>query len=460
MIAPARVAVPTARELGLVLRRTRRARRAATRAAGDVPAVDWYTAALASVVVGGLLVQSLRLAATAAPVPDALGLGWLLAGLVLVVVGVMLRAALELGPLVAGSAVSHWVLATPVDRRALLTHRYAASAACAAALGSVIVWLAAVVAEPPGAPLWAVTGACGGTGLYAAAVLLQARRAVAGRVAATGVAGLGGAVTVAALVGPSERALLTVPASTVAVGTAVCGAVLLTVGWHRLDQLDRVALGAGSGLAVAVRAAATFLDPGLLLGLLEERRWRALRRGRSRPGAGTGLAALAYLDARRALRTPGAAALALGLLLVPYAGAMVLPAAVVAAGSAVAVVIVTTRVASGVRTVLRSPALRRALGSTDRALVMVHLVAPLAASTVWTAAALPALLPMHPLAVTLLPVGAVAVVYRTASRPALNYGATVFETGFGGVPVDLLRQLLRGPALLAMLVAIQLLLAS
>lgn len=454
MITPT---VPTARELGSVLRRTRRARRAAARAAGNVPATDWYTAALASVVVGGLLVQSLRLTATAAPLPHAPGLGWLLAGLVIVVVGVTLRAALELGPVVAGPAVCHWVLATPVDRRALLSPRYGASVACAAALGSVIVWLAAAVAEPAAASWWAVTGAWGGAGLYAAAVLLQTRRAVAGRVAATGVAGIGGALVVAVLVGPPEMA---VPASPVAIATATCGAVLLAVGWQRLDQLDRVALGAGSGLAVAARAAATFLDPGLLLGLLEERRWRALRRGRSLSGAGTGLAALAYVDARRTLRTPGAAALALGLLLVPYAGAMALPAAVVAAGSAVAAVIVTTRVASGLRAVLRSPALRRALGSADRALVMVHLVAPLAVSTAWTAAALPALLPLHPLAVTLLPVGAVAVVYRTASRPALDYGATVFETGLGGVPVDLLRQLLRGPALLAMLVAVQLLLAS
>lgn len=91
---------------------------------------------------------------------------------------------------------------------------------------------------------------------------------------------------------------------------------------------------------------------------------------------------------------------------------------------------------------------------------MIHLVAPLAVSTAWTAAALPALLPLHPLAMALLPAGAVAVVYRTATRPELNYGAAVFETGFGAVPMDLARQLLRGPALLALLVTAQLLMAS
>lgn len=87
-------------------------------------------------------------------------------------------------------------------------------------------------------------------------------------------------------------------------------------------------------------------------------------------------------------------------------------------------------------------------------------MAPLAVTAGWTAAALPALLPIHPLAAVLLPVGAVAVVLRTAPRLALNYGAAVFETGFGAVPIDLFRQLLRGPALLGILVAVHLLLVS
>ncbi len=85
---------------------------------------------------------------------------------------------------------------------------------------------------------------------------------------------------------------------------------------------------------------------------------------------------------------------------------------------------------------------------------------PLAVTAVWTAAALPALLPIHPLAAVLLPVGAVVVVLRTATPPALNYGSAVFDTGISVVPVDIVRQLLRGPALLGFLVAAHLLLAS
>jgi hypothetical protein len=159
------------------------------------------------------------------------------------------------------------------------------------------------------------------------------------------------------------------------------------------------------------------------------------------------------------LRTPGALPLTLGLLLVTYAAAGVLPAVAVPPVAVVAAYALASRMASGVRAVTRSAALRRALGGTDRALIMVHLVAPLAVVVVWTAALLPALLPLNPLAVVLIPLGAVAVVERSATRPSPDYGAAVFDTGFGGVQVDLVRQLVRGPALLVGLAAVQLLLA-
>jgi hypothetical protein len=80
------------------------------------------------------------------------------------------------------------------------------------------------------------------------------------------------------------------------------------------------------------------------------------------------------------------------------------------------------------------------------------------AVAVWTAALLPALLPLNPIAVLLIPLGAVAVVERSATRPTPDYGAAVFDTGMGAVQVDLVRQLVRGPALLAGLAAVQLLL--
>ncbi|WP_308283398.1 DUF6297 family protein [Pseudonocardia nigra] len=213
-------------------------------------------------------------------------------------------------------------------------------------------------------------------------------------------------------------------------------------------------------LAAAVQVAGTFLDPGLLLELLDERRWRAARRGRSRPGAGTGWAAPLHADVRRVVRTPGLAVFAVGLLLVPYVAAVVVPPAALPAIAAVVACAVTGRAAAGLRTVARSAPLRRAMGGTDRVLLTVHLLAPLALAAVWTAAVLPAIAPVHPVAVALLPVGAVAVVLWRTTRPAPDYGAAVFETGFGAVPIDLIRGLVRGPDLLAVLVAVHLLLAA
>ena len=290
MSRASKVAVPTARALRSSLGRTRRARRAATRAAGEVPATDWYTLGLAGLVLGGLLVQGVR-RVSGAPAPDAPHFGWLVGALLLVAAGVAMRGVVALGPIFVGPAVRHWVLATPVDRRALLTPRYLVVAAAAVALGAGAVALAAVVAEAAEPLWWLVTGAGVTAGLFAAAVLLQTGPAAVGRAAAIGVASAGAVLAGAALVAAPDATLPVLPGSLVAVAAAVLAAVLLVAGWQQLGRLDRAVLGAGSGLAVAVQAAGTFLDPALLLGLLEERRWRAIRRGPSQPGIGVGRAA-------------------------------------------------------------------------------------------------------------------------------------------------------------------------
>lgn len=146
----------------------------------------------------------------------------------------------------------------------------------------------------------------------------------------------------------------------------------------------------------------------------------------------------------------------LALVVAPYAAAAVLPGPIVAAVTAVLACLVAGRLAGGLRAVCRSAALRRNLGGTDLAVVVVHLVVPLVTVTVWTAA----VLPVHPVSAVLIPLGAVLVVYRLASRPPPTYGGALFDTPFAALPVDLIRQLLRGPALLAVLVAVHVLLAA
>jgi hypothetical protein len=456
------VQVPAARELRTHLARVRRARLAAAR---EGPGPDWYTPLLAVAVLGGLLVQGVRrvLGAESDPLPDAPHAGLLLGAVGLVLAGMVLRAALALGPMLAGPAVRHWVLAGTVDRAAMLRPRYvvlAAVAALAGAGGGALAALVAAAAPPWWAALW-WTGAGSGAAaaLAAAAVVWQAGNPRTGRAVGSALVAAGGATAAAALLVPRASAVLALPAAAATTVAWVLALLLLACGWRRVGVLDRAALGAGSGLAVAVQVAGTFMEPSLLLGLLEERRWRSANRGRSRPGRGSGYGALLYADLRRVLRTPGALPLAVGLLLVTYAAAAVLPTVVVPPVAAVAAYALAGRLAAGVRAVTRSPALRRALGGTDRALIVVHLVAPLAVVIVWTVALLPVLHPLNPVAVVLIPVGAVVVVERSATRPPPDYGAAVFDTGFGGVQVDLVRQLVRGPALLVGLAAVQLVLA-
>lgn len=122
--------------------------------------------------------------------------------------------------------------------------------------------------------------------------------------------------------------------------------------------------------------------------------------------------------------------------------------------------LVAGRFAGGLRAVCRSAALRRSLGGTDLALAVVHLIVPMVIVTVWTVAVLPAMLPVHPVSAVLIPLGAVLVVYRLANRRPLTYGGVLFDSPFGAFPVDLIRQILRGPALVAVLAAVHVLLAA
>lgn len=469
--APALAAVPTGRELRTEVRRRRRARRevrSLRQRAGDI-----YEAVLTTAVVGGVAVQGvlhLLRAGLSVPVgPEPLLAGWLTAGALLVCVGSGLRVLLSLGPMVAGPATRHWLLATPVRRRSLLVARFigaATAAAAAAALAGAVVgaFIPAGAGVDPGTVAWsALIGAALGAGLVGGAVALQPRMTRAGRLLGGVLAGAGIALAATALAVAEVRSLPSPPVPALAViaaGATVAAGVLLLLGLRALDDLERSALSAGEGLVVAVRVAGTWLDLSILAGVIEERRWRRIGRVRSRPLAGTGRAALLRADVRRTLRARGPLVTGLGLVVAPYAAAAVLPGPIVPAVTAALACLVAGRYAGGLRAVCRSAALRRSLGGTDLALAVVHLVVPLVTVTVWTAAVLPAMLPVHPVSAVLIPLGAVLVVYRLANRPPLTYSGALFDSPFGAFPVDLIRQLLRGPALLTVLAAVHVLLAA
>ena len=430
---------------------------------------DAYSVLLTAVVVGEVAVQGARRVVDAGfdavPAGDADLAAWLALALAVVLAGAALRGLVAAGPVIAGPAFVHWLLSSPVSRRPLLIPRYTATAATAATAGAALGALLAGGADLAAgdAALAAALGAAVAAGIFGGAVVAQAGRPATARLTGAGLVAAGLGLAVAAVVADRVAAPLPPPNVSSAAAAAAMSPVallLLASGAARLGCLDRQAVSAGTGLVVAAQVAGTMLDPTILTGVLEERRWRRIGRVRSRPFAGAGPVALLRADLRRAARAPGALPGALGLLVVPYAAAGVLPAPLVPAVTTVAAYLVANRYAAGLRAVSRAPALRRTLGGSDRVLTLLHLVVPLAAATAWTALVLPALLPARAVAIALIPLGAVAVTQRVASRDTPAYGGVLFEPGFGAaVPVDLIRGLLRGVALLAVLAGVQVLLA-
>ena len=277
--------------------------------------------------------------------------------------------------------------------------------------------------------------------------------------------GFAGAATVLALhAGTVPLPEPAVPPVPVAFAALVLAAALSVAAVRGLPRVDRAALAFGARVAEAATTAAVFLDPALLFGVLETRRWRGLGRVRHRPLwtgwarlPGTRWWLLLAAEARRLARRPGGLAVWAALLVLPYAVAVLAPGL---AGTArlVAAYFATSRLAAGLRLVHASPALRRALGGADRELLAVHLVAPALGLAVWWL--LSGGIGMAPgLPVQLLfPLGVLGAVYRAATRPPRNYEVGAVDTPFGMVPFALLRQVARGVDVLAGLVLVQLLL--
>jgi hypothetical protein len=78
---------------------------------------------------------------------------------------------------------------------------------------------------------------------------------------------------------------------------------------------------------------------------------------------------------------------------------------------------------------------------------------------VWWLPALPAAPAYGPVPAVLLPVGILAAGYRAATRPPTSYGGAAVDTPFGLIPFDLIKQLVRGPDVLGLVLLVQLVLS-
>lgn len=385
-------------------------------------------------------------------------------------VAVLTKVALAAGPVFVGADRMFWVLSSPVPRESLLRPRFwwllAVGAVVGACWPAVVSGIVGAVVPPLVA---AGVGVACGVAVVAGAVAVQ-RTGVRPQGWLSGLVWL----AVVALLVPPERSGL--PVSWLGAGAGQAGEPGLLDGWAgvvgaawavaiglavvaaaSLRSLRRSDLAPGGALAGVARVSVSWFDLALLGAVLAERRARALGRVKSVRLRGSRLVVLAWCDALRLRRTPNAVLVWAALLPVPALVSVGWQGAVVPAVHLVAAFLATDRLAAGLKFVCRSPAMRRALGLPDRQLRLAHLVFPAIGAILWcvvTAAFTPYVSAINALVSA---VGAVAVVYRIATRPPVDFGAVVIDFGvFGPTPLGLMAQFSRGPVLLAALGLLQL----
>ncbi len=448
---------PSARELRTRLRHGRRQHH--SRSLGDF-LTDLYLLAFLAVMYGYVIVHAARqyLHSPTAGHGDRAGRYWLGAATVLAGAGFAWQGLRAVGPLLSTPSAYTWVVASPMSRRDWLLPRLAGLLLGAALSTAALSTLAGAGFS------WAVVAGAGfGVAGAALCVVAQATSPRWPRLVGGALAGIGAATALVVIVAHYAGVGLAQPAVPVAAALALIGipfALVTTVlAVRALPRLDRAALTGGAQLATAAATAAIWLDPSMLSGVLETRRWRRVGVVTSRRfGRGGGrIGVLLQAEVQRLARRPGALAIWAALALAQYGIAIAVPS-VAWVTRLFGAYLAANRLTGGLRTVNRSPGLRRALGGSDGTLRLVHLVVPWVGAVLWwllTWPAGPHLAGVEPLIV----VAVVVAAYRAATRPPMAYGGAAVDTPFGLIPVDLIRQVIRGPDVLAVAIVLWSLLA-
>jgi Family of unknown function (DUF6297) len=455
--------IPSVREVRTRLRRARRAH--SDRTLGEL-LTDVYLIAFLVVLYGGSGAVTLR-RHLAKPVGGPIGLestrSWLVVAL-LVTVGILgWRGLRTLGPLITTPAAQSWCLSTPIDRGGWLRLPLYAVLAGSAAVGVIV----GVLAEWLGlrtSVFWAAfVGAAVGVMLAGLSAVVQSRqRGRTARVKASDIALLVSIGLVLAAVVTRVTHITTgppgVPAPVFAAVAVLGAAASVRLALRALGRVDRAALAGGAALAGAAVTAVVMLDPSLFSGLIEARRWRTASRTRSLHFLRGGREwVLLQADVRRQWRRKSGLIAWAALILAPYAVGVFSPSAI---GSTriIAGYLAAERLAAGLRLVSRSSSLRRQLGGSNTDLKLIHLAVPAFGLLVWWLASLGAgAVPSSQTVGIILVLGTLAAVYRTATRPQMSYDTGTANTPMGPIPTTILRRLIRGPDLVAILVLVGLL---
>lgn len=356
---------------------------------------------------------------------------------------------------------------SPVDRRSALSGRFWLAVVVGAVGGGLLFVLLAVLAgaSAPTVPAIIAAGVPTGVLVTSLAAIVQrggpaavdrVQRLLLGVLAVDVVL-----VAVVTLIEPRQAAhQLAVDAWVLVLGIVVAAVALTWLAAQRLGGLTRASLTNGAQLADAATAAAVWLDPTLLSATLVSRRTRAVGRVRSGHLRGGRTAVLLRAEWTRLRRMRLELSVWAALIVLPYVAVELFPSAVVAPVHLVSAFLATERLAFGLRTVARSDSLRRALGGTDLELRLTHLVLPTIGALVWCAVTWQALPSPASVVAAVSLFGAVSVTYRMATRQSMDYDSPILDTPYGIVPVNIVRQVMRGPGLLAILVLVQFFIVS
>ncbi|NLU64870.1 ABC transporter permease [Rhodococcus sp. HNM0563] len=375
--------------------------------------------------------------------------GWVLTG---VLMAVVVTGASALGPVSVRSETAWWLLPTLVDRRAMLRPRIGAALGIGGAAGLTGGRLAAFVGELEHWLPFTMLGAGLGISGVALGVLVQCGVLPAWAlrvVTAVCVSGAGVAAIVAAAGGTVVLITSWIPVLVV----SIVAVALSVISVWRCGRITLARMVIGSETTVAASVSLTMLDLSIVTGALEQRAWRRVARRASRRVPTSRTRALIRIDAMRHARRPHSLALATGAVCTGWALSAVL-SPIAAAGMYLAIVFGVCMIFSvGLRALCADTALAVMLGADDRLLRLPLTAIPVMAAVVTMVLSAP-LVATNPTMMALTTVGAVTAMYRIRTRASLTYDGLILETGFGQVPVELIRQKTRGTDALVLTAAL------
>jgi hypothetical protein len=261
--------------------------------------------------------------------------------------------------------------------------------------------------------------------------------------------GIGRADANAALRAPPE--LVAVLVAGLVVAAVVCG-------WGAYRALDRIGVGVlrrGQGLWTAGQAALASMDASMFGDFLAEQRARSTGRVRSAKLGGSFALALPRSEWVRLRRRPDLAIRIAVAAVVWWGCRPVLPGPALAALAVVLGYFLVLPLAGTLKQLASGPSLREQFANRDRWLGRASVALCLLGTAAWAAITIPGLAGKHQAVLAVaVTAGITAAVCRTVTRPPLDYSKPPVPTPFGDLPLDLWRQLLRGPLLLASLILV------